>query len=127
MFPQVSRGRAPLMRMFLGIVLCASFFLAQAIAFQTQIQLHTNEAEAGRKVKTRVVPEYPELAIKTKITGTVRVELTVTPEGTVKDVKELGGNPVLLAALVHAVKQWKYEAASKESVVEVKAAFSERL
>ena len=125
MFPQRSRGRAPLTRMFLGIVLCALFFLPQAVAFQTQIQLQTNEA--GRKVKSRVVPEYPELAIKTKITGTVRVELTVTPEGTVKEVKELGGNPVLLAALVHAVKQWKYEAAAKESVVEVKAAFSERL
>jgi outer membrane biosynthesis protein TonB len=52
------------------------------------------------------------------------VEFTVTPEGAVKDVKELGGNPVLLEALVRAVKQWKYEPASKEAIIEVKAAFS---
>jgi TonB family protein len=95
---------------------------AQAFAFPIQAQLELNEA--GRKIKTRVVPEYPELARKTRIAGVVRVELTVTAEGSIKNVKELGGNPVLLEALTRAVKQWKYEPSAKESIVEVKAAFS---
>jgi outer membrane biosynthesis protein TonB len=49
--------------------------------------------------------------------------VTVSPEGSVKQVKEVGGNPVLLGAVVQAVKQWKYEPGPRESVMEVKAAF----
>lgn len=120
MAPQVLRGRAPLMRIALTMLLCASFFLQHAIA-QSQIQL--GYSEAGRKIKTRVAPEYPELAVKARMSGVARVEMTVTPEGAVRDVRELGGNPVLLGALVRAVKQWKYEPAPKESVMEVTASF----
>jgi TonB family protein len=121
MGPQVSRGRAPQMKAILAFLSCVLFLLAQASAFQTTIQLETNEA--GRKIKTRVNPEYPELALKAHLTGMARVSMTVTADGSIKDVKELGGSPVLLAALVRAVKQWKYEPAAKESEVEVKAAF----
>jgi TonB family protein len=114
--------RAPLARKILGWLFCGVFLAAQAGAFQESIRLEVNEP--GRKIKTRVNPEWPELALKARISGVARVALTVTPEGSVKDVKELGGSPVLLGALVHAVKQWKYEPASKESEVEVKASFN---
>ncbi len=79
--------------------------------------------DSARKVKTNVPPEYPEIARKLNIRGTVRVEVTVAPDGTVKKVKELGGNPVLIDAFTRAVKQWKYETAAKESVFEVKFEF----
>jgi TonB family protein len=51
--------------------------------------------------------------------GKARVELTVAPDGTVTHVKDLGGNPVLLDALVRAVKKWKYMPATIESIVQV--------
>lgn len=121
MAPQLSRGPAPRMKALAALLLCTFFLLPQAGAFQQSIQLETSNA--GRKIKSRVDPEYPELALKARISGTARVELIVTAEGTVKDVKELGGSPILLAALVRAVKQWKYEPAPKESEIEVKAAF----
>lgn len=121
MGPQSSRGRAPLLRTVLCLVLCAVFLLPAAGAIQQSIQLSTDSG--GRKLKSKVDPEYPELALRARITGTARVELTVTAEGNVKDVKELGGSPILLAALVRAVKQWKYEPAPKETEIEVKAAF----
>lgn len=121
MAPQLSRGPAPRMKALAALLLCALFLLPQAGAFQQSIRLETSNPE--RKIKNRVDPEYPELALKARISGTARVELTVTAEGTVKDVKELGGSPILLAALVRAVKQWKYEPAPKESEIEVKAAF----
>lgn len=124
MFPLLSGGRAPLGKRLLGLLMCALFLLPQASAFQaSSIQLEVVN-EAGRKIKTRIAPEYPELALKARISGVARVELTVTAEGGVKDVKELGGSPVLLAALVRAVKQWKYEPAPKDSEVEVKANFA---
>lgn len=114
--------RAAVAATVMAFILFGIFCALQSSALPVQAQLELNEA--GRKIKTRVTPEYPELARKVRLSGIVRVELTVTAEGTVKQVKEIGGNPVLLEALVRAVKQWKYEPASKESVVEVKAAFS---
>jgi TonB family protein len=122
MIPQLLRGRAPLTRVILAVALCALFYVPQAGAFQ-QNQIKIESTGPDRKLKVRITPEYPELARRTKIEGTVRVAVTVTPDGTVKEVKEIGGNPVLLGAVVHAVKQWKYEPAPKESVMEIKAAF----
>lgn len=80
-------------------------------------------AQNTRKLKSSPAPEYPELARRLGIKGTARVLATVAPDGSVKDVKELGGNPVLLAALAKAVKTWKYEPASQTSAVEVKMTF----
>jgi TonB family protein len=78
---------------------------------------------SARKLKLSVPPEYPELARKMNIQGVARVLLTVTNDGRVVGVKELGGNPVLVAALVQAVKKWKYEAADRESDIEVRFEF----
>lgn len=77
----------------------------------------------SRKLKVNVPPEYPELARKMNIQGVARVLLTVTPDGRVVGVKELGGNPVLVASLVQAVKKWKYESADSESEIEVRFEF----
>lgn len=78
---------------------------------------------ATRKLKVSVPPEYPELARKMNIQGVARVLLTVTSDGRVVGVKELGGNPVLVAALVQAVRKWKYESAERESEIEVRFEF----
>ena len=83
----------------------------------------TQNEGAHRKVTTRVPPEYPELARRLNIKGTARVQATVTAEGRVIKVKELGGNPVLLDALVRAVKKWRYEPENKSTVEEVKVVF----
>lgn len=123
MIRQLLRGQALLSRAVFGIALCALFCVPHASA-QNPNQIQIEATGPDRKLKTRVAPEYPELARKTKMSGTVRVEVVVTPEGSVKEVKEIGGNPVLLSAVVHAVKQWKYEPAPRESVMEIKAAFS---
>src|SRR5438270_13860918 len=95
--------------------------LAMSPAISQTTQAQTN----ARKLKVSVPPEYPELARKMNIQGTARVLLTVTPDGRVVGVKELGGNPVLVAALVQAVRKWKYEAADRESEIEVRFEFSQ--
>jgi len=87
--------------------------------------LQTSQSQASsRKLKLSVPPEYPELARKMNIQGVARVLLTVTADGRVVGVKELGGNPVLVAALVQAVKKWKYEPADRESEIEVRFEFA---
>lgn len=77
-----------------------------------------------RKVKTRVEPVYPELAKKNNISGSARVELLITPDGRVKEAKVLGGNPVLVQAVITAVMKWKYEPAAEESTVVIKFDFA---
>ena len=80
---------------------------------------------AARKVKNRVEPVYPELAKRNNITGSARVELLVTADGRVKDVKVLGGNPVLVQAVMAAVVKWRYEPAAEESSVVIKFDFGQ--
>jgi len=84
----------------------------------------TSQTQSGtRKLKSSNPPEYPELARKMKIEGMARVLLTVSSDGSVVKVKELGGNPVLVDALAQAAHKWKYEPADRESDVEVRYEF----
>src|SRR5712672_4738577 len=93
--------------------------LAMSPASSQTSQVQNN----ARKLKVSVPPEYPELARKMNIQGVARVLLTVTAAGRWVGGKELGGNPVLVAALSQAVKKWKYEAADRESEIEVRFEF----
>ncbi len=67
----------------------------------------------GRKVKTSVKPAYPDVARQMHITGTVRLEATVAPDGKVRDTRVVGGSPLLAQEATNAVKKWKYEEAPK--------------
>lgn len=67
------------------------------------------QEEIHRKVKTKATAVYPDLARRMNITGTVKVMITVLPNGSVKDAKVVGGHPVLAAAALDAVKKWRFE------------------
>jgi TonB family protein len=73
------------------------------------------QGEIVRRAKTKVQPAYPDLARKMNITGTVKLEVTVAPNGTVKDAKVVGGHPVLASAALEAIKKWRFEPATMES------------
>lgn len=81
------------------------------------------QTELSRKVKTKIAPVYPELARRLQVRGTVRVLVVVSPNGTVKESKVVGGNPVLATAAMEALKKWKFEAASEESTGTVEFEF----
>jgi TonB family protein len=78
--------------------------------------------ELPRKVKTRVSPAYPDLARRMSISGVVKVQVVVAPNGVVKSAKIVGGHPLLVNAAVDAVKKWKFETAAEETtgIVEFK-------
>ena len=66
-------------------------------------------AEVDRKVRSRVVPVYPELARKMKLVANVKVLVTVAPNGSVVQAKPIGGHPLLIAPSVDAAKMFRYE------------------
>jgi len=77
----------------------------------------------GRKVKSSVKPLYPDVARQMHITGTVRLEATVAPDGKVRDTRVVGGSPMLAQEATNAVKKWKYEEAPKETVEVVEVVY----
>lgn len=76
---------------------------------------HGQTEEIARRVKFKVAPAYPDLARKMSLAGTVKIEVTVSPNGTVKDVRVVGGHPVLANAALDAAKKWRFEPAATES------------
>ena len=90
---------------------------------RTTAQESPSPVDATRRLERSAPPEYPEIAERMKLTGTVQVQAMVKPDGSVKEVKILGGHPLLADALAHAVMQWKYQVAPKETVEVVKFRF----
>ncbi len=71
--------------------------------------------EIVRRAKSKVQPVYPELARKMNISGTVKIEVVVAPNGSVKDARVVGGHPVLANAALDAARKWRFEPAAGES------------
>jgi periplasmic protein TonB len=58
----------------------------------------------------RVNPEYPEVARKARVEGTVILEAIISKNGDVENVKVLRGvHPLLDQAAVNAVRKWRYK------------------
>lgn len=81
-----------------------------------------DQTESKRRVVSKVIPGYPELARSLRIKGVVRIEAVVAPNGTVKTTHILGGHPLLAQTADQAVRKWRWEPASSETkeLVEVK-------
>lgn len=92
---------------------------AAALAFVVTACLAVPAFAADRKVERRVAPMYPELAKRMHIEGTVRVQVTVAPDGSVTQAKAVSGNKMLAPAAEDAIKKWRFEpgtAVSTESI-----------
>src|SRR2546423_13567193 len=74
----------------------------------------TQAAEKTRKLIYKVAPVYPPDLKRFAIGGTVRLDVRISPQGTVRTVSPVGGNPALVEAAVTAVKKWKYTPASND-------------
>lgn len=57
----------------------------------------------------RVQPKYPSNALASHIQGNVQIEATITNQGLVANPKVLSGDPILAAAALEAVRQWRYK------------------
>jgi TonB family protein len=92
-----------------------AMFAASRIAAQ-------DHSESARKIVVRIPPQYPNIARSMKIQGSVRADVLVAPNGTVKSVEIKGGHPLLVQSTQIALREWKWEPASHETheFVEVK-------
>lgn len=80
---------------------------------EERARLRSTAVQVGRGVRPpvkikNVVPEYPALARSTRIGGVVEIQLTVGPDGKVRDAEVTKSVPTLDQAALDAVKQWEY-------------------
>ncbi len=101
-------------RRIMAILLAIISMCATLVPCQLGAQTSPSD-EIVRRAKSKVQPAYPELARKMQISGTVKVEVTVASNGTVKEARVVGGHPVLATAALDAAKKWRFEPAPAES------------
>jgi TonB family protein len=69
----------------------------------------------SRKVRSKVIPAYPDLARSAHLTGKVKIQVTISADGRVTDTKVVGGSPVLVSAAIEALAKWRFEAAPSDT------------
>lgn len=110
----------------------ASMGLALALLFggsivsTTKVSAQDSTSESKRKIKSKVLPEYPSIARQLNLVGKVKLETAVAADGHVTGTKVLGGNPVLAIAAQDAVKKWRFEPAPKDTTEVIEVDFSGR-
>ena len=93
----------------LGLFLLAVMLLAPLRRGLAQ----DDSSPAPRKLVKSPKPLYPNLARTMNLSGTVRIEALVEPNGSVKSVEVKGGNPLLAQSAQFAVREWKWAKAER--------------
>jgi len=75
----------------------------------------SDTSQQTRNIERRVAPIYPDLAKRANIHGVVKLRATVAPDGSVKLIESVGGNPLLIKAAQEAVTKWRYAPALHET------------
>jgi TonB family protein len=81
-----------------------------------------DSSASSRKIVARIAPQYPTLARSMNLQGSVKADVLVAPNGTVKSVEIKGGHPLLGQAAQNALREWKWEPGPRETheLVELK-------
>ena len=98
---------------FLILVVLAVLASGQPKVCFAQDQQGTSAS--ARKVVNKVVPMYPQMARSMRLSGTVKLEVLVQPNGSVKLMQVKGGSPLLAESAQSAVRGWKWEKADRET------------
>jgi protein TonB len=98
-------------------------FVGTAVGHPAPVWAQEHEETLTRKVKSKAAPVYPDIARRMNITGTVKVLVAVTPGGSIKSTKVLGGHPLLVNAALEALKKWRFEPGPDESTGTVEFRF----
>jgi TonB family protein len=102
-----------------------ALLLCESVALPPKASAQENAMEATkRKIRTRIVPDYPSLAKQMNVAGKVKIEATVAADGHVTTTKVIGGSPLLVNSALEALKRWRFEAAPKETTEIVEFEFN---
>lgn len=107
-----------------AIASCVAFILLLFVGLTILFPLHSRaqQSDSVRKLSASTPAPYPPLARTMGLQGTVKLDVLVAPDGSVRETQIKGGHPVLAQAAVNSVRRWKWVTAARESheVVEIK-------
>jgi len=102
------------MRRWLAVTTLAVCVSALCVSTPS-LSAQQDQSESKRKMVTKITPSYPGLARTMNISGTVKLEAVVAPDGSVKSVSIIGGHPLLSQAASDAIHKSKWEATPHET------------
>jgi len=91
-----------------AFVLSASLAAAMPQSADRPARVRVGAVIQEGKLIHQVTPEYPPAAREARIEGTVRLQVLIAEDGTVKEIRVLDGHPLLATPAVRAVRQWRY-------------------
>ena len=71
-------------------------------------RVRVDSVEQKQRLINSVSPAYPSFARERRLEGQVRLDVYISAEGAVEDVKVLNGSGLFALPAVDAVKQWRY-------------------
>lgn len=74
-----------------------------------------SEVSGARKIISRASATYPEMARKINLQGTVKLQVTVSPDGKAKSTRVIGGSPLLVKAAEDSLYRFRWAPAKEES------------
>ena len=99
-------------------------FLVVVLTLQVCLPIAAQiSTEAPRKIRVAVKPDYSDLARRLNLSGTVRVEVLIAPDGKLRKAKVVGGSPVLGQEALRAASLTEFEPAAKETTQVVEFTF----
>jgi TonB family protein len=109
--------------LLIAVSVCVVIAIAQEAQPQPQQQqapvrherIRLSSEALERMLKHKVKPKYPDEAKQAHLKGTVRLQVVVGEDGSVKEAKPIEGDPVLAKAATDAVLQWRYRPCSIDS------------
>jgi TonB family protein len=72
-------------------------------------------AQETRKAIAQPSPAYPSMARQFQLSGTVKVQVVIAPDGQIRETKVLGGHPLLAESVLNALKKWKFAQSNAET------------
>ncbi|HKR84149.1 MAG TPA: energy transducer TonB [Terriglobales bacterium] len=103
----------------LALMLAGALVSFPAASAQTE----NVEVDGSRKVVSRVSPSYPAVARTMNLSGSVKLEIVVAPNGSVKSIQVIGGSPVFSQAAENALRAWRWEKGEHETTEHLEVRF----
>lgn len=91
-----------------GIINSSAHSVAAPTLAAPPKRMRVSEGVSAGQLINQVKPVYPNIAKIARVQGTVELSAWISKDGTIERLTVLNGNPMLIAAAVEAVKQWRW-------------------
>ena len=86
----------------------SSLMVVPKLATATPKRIRISQGVTKGLLIQKIEPKYPLLALQARIWGEVILKAIITKDGEIKELELVSGHPMLTAAAIAAVRQWRF-------------------